>query len=72
MTKIAEHVVTEIRRALAAGEMRKDIARRLGINLKTVTLHGKGVEKPEMRGIHNSRHGWVAPNLMEDFDSYES
>lgn len=52
MTKyLTPETIAEIKRATASGEMRKHIAKRLGVGVKTVTHHSKDVEKPfEHRG----------------------
>jgi len=50
--KTPPHIIEEIRRATAAGEMRKYIAKRLGVSALTVTTYAKGVPKPfDYRGI---------------------
>lgn len=55
---VAPHIIAEIRRATAAGEMRKHIAKRLGVDMKTVTRHTKDIEKPfDHRGKRNFRQG---------------
>lgn len=60
--------IAEIKRATAAGEMRKHIAKRLGVDMKSVTRHSKDVPKPfDHRGKRSRKRTYVLSH-REDFE----